>query len=175
MNNDFARLQRGIAYSLRGLDSAQTQLRPVTRPDRWSIQQVVEHLLLTYSATEMVMDARLEKGTPTRAKPSPLQHFVQFTLVRLGYFPHGRKAPAMVTPEGTTTSLSGGELTQATDEHLLRLNGLFDEGEKVFGTGRSVSHMLLGPMSIPQWRRFHLIHGEHHVKQILAIRKAHRV
>ena len=175
MNSDLERLHRAIAYSLRGLDAEGTQLRPVGRPGRWSIQQVVEHLLLTYSATEMAMDARLEKGIPTRGKPSPLQHFVQFTLVRLGYFPRGRKAPEVVTPTETETPLSGEELARAADEHLERLDGLFAEGEKSLGTGRSVRHMVLGPMSMAQWRRFHLIHGEHHVRQILAIRKAHRV
>jgi hypothetical protein len=175
MNSDLERLHRAIAYSLRGLDAEGTQLRPVGRPGRWSIQQVVEHLLLTYSATEMAMDTRLEKGNPTRAKPNPLQHFVQFTLVRLGYFPRGRKAPAMVMPGETETPLSGDELVRAMDEHLERLDGLFTEGEKAFGAGRSVSHVVLGPMSMAQWRRFHLIHGEHHVRQILAIRKAHRV
>jgi hypothetical protein len=35
--------------------------------------------------------------------------------------------------------------------------------------------MVLGPLSINQWSRFQLIHGEHHVKQILAIRDAHHL
>ncbi len=31
---------------------------------------------------------------------------------------------------------------------------------------------VLGPLNIDQWRKFHLVHGEHHLKQIAAIRKA---
>ena len=175
MNTDLQQLQRAIAYSLRGLDSAQTQLRPKARRDRWSIQQIVEHLLLTYSATETSIDARLEKRSPTRTKPGVIQHIAQYTVIRLGYFPRGRKAPAMVTPLPTESPLSGDELTSSAAEHLLRLDAIFDEGEALFGSARCATHLVLGPMSIPQWRRFHLIHGEHHARQILAIRKAHNL
>lgn len=175
MNRDLQQLQRAIAYGLRGLDSAQTQLRPKNRRNRWSIQQIVEHLLLTYSSTETTIDARLEKRTPTRAKPGLMQHIGQYTVVRLGYFPRGRKAPPMVMPAATETPLSGEVLVGSAGEHLLRLDAIFDEGEKLFGAGRCASHHVLGPLSIAQWRRFHLIHGEHHVRQILAIRKAHSV
>lgn len=175
MNNDLQQLEREIASSLRGLDSGHTQFRPAVREDRWSIQQIIEHLLLTYSATENAISARLEKGRPTQARPKALQRFAQYTLVRLGYFPRGRKAPIMVTPSPTEHPLSGRELTLAVSDHLRRLDVLFDQGEELFGSGRCASHTVLGPMSVPQWRRFQLIHGDHHVKQILAIRKVHGV
>jgi hypothetical protein len=175
-NSDLQRLYRELAHSLRGLDVTQTQLHPPSRPAKWSIQQIVEHLLLSYSGTETAINARLAKRTPTRAKPSLLQHFGQYTLIHLGYFPTGRKSPPLVTPPPTTLPLSGETLTQAIAEHLARLNLLFTEAENIFGaTDRCASHMVLGPLSIHQWRRFQLIHGEHHIKQILAIRNAHHL
>jgi hypothetical protein len=175
-NSDLHQLYRELAHSLRGLDAAQTQLRPPAHPNSWSIQQIVEHLLLAYSATEIAINARIAKRTPTRAKPNLLQHFGQYTLIHLGYFPTGRKAPPRVAPPPTTSALSGEALTQAVAEHLARLNFLFTEAEKIFGaTDRCATHMVLGPLSIDQWRRFQLIHGEHHIKQILAIRQAHRL
>ena len=172
---DLGELQHAIAYSLRGLDAAQTQLRPVKRKDRWSIQQIIEHLLLTYKSTETTIAGRLEKHRPTRSKPRLLQRFTQYTVIRLGYFPRGRKAPAAVTPLPVTAPRSGEELTHTVREHLLRLHELCNEAEKQFGAGRCASHHVLGPLSVAQWRRFHLIHGEHHARQILAIRKAHGV
>jgi hypothetical protein len=33
---------------------------------------------------------------------------------------------------------------------------------------------VLGPLSVDQWRRFQLIHGEHHLRQIISIRKAYK-
>ena len=64
---DLGELQHAIAYSLRGLDAAQTQLRPVKRKDRWSIQQIVEHLLLTYSSTEATIAEAPKKERPQHA------------------------------------------------------------------------------------------------------------
>jgi hypothetical protein len=176
VNPDLQRLHRALTRSLRGLDDTQTQLHPPLHIDKWSIQQIVEHLLLSYSGTEAAISARLAKRTPTRAKPSLIQHFGQYTLIHLGYFPTGRKAPPLVTPLHTELPLSGEALTQAVTEHLARLNLLFVEAENIFGaTSRCASHMVLGPLSINQWSRFQLIHGEHHVKQILAIRDAHHL
>ncbi len=174
--NELGELNHAIAYSLRGLDSVQTQLRPRRRQNRWSIQQIVEHLLLSYTSTEETIAARLAKGRPTRTKPGLMQHISQYTVIRLGYFPHGRKAPALVTPPAeTAVPLSGEELAHRVREQLLRLHELSNDAEKVFGERRCASHHVLGPLSIAQWRRFHLIHGEHHARQILAIRKEHGV
>jgi hypothetical protein len=175
MSSDLELLQRAIAYSLRGLDDSQTQLRPRSRRVRWSIQQTIEHLLLSYRATAGVVTERIEKQRATLARPSPLQHMAQYTVVRLGYFPRGRKAPAPVMPPETVNAQSGDALTEAARGDLLALETLFDEAEEVFGAKRCASHLVLGPMSIAQWRRFHWIHGEHHLKQILAVRKAYGV
>jgi hypothetical protein len=50
-----------------------------------------------------------------------------------------------------------------------------DEAESLFGKRRATTHPILGPLSIAEWRRFHLSHGHHHVKQIWAIRREHGV
>jgi hypothetical protein len=176
MNSTLTQLQREIANSLHSLDATQTQLHPPTRPDKWSIQQIIEHLLLTYSSTETAITARLAKRTPTRAKPTLTHRVFQFAVTRCLYFPTGRVAPPMVTPQPTTHPLSGEDLTQATARHLADLDLLFNEAETVFGAAsQCASHAVLGPLNIGQWRKFHLVHGEHHLKQIAAIRKAHNL
>jgi DinB superfamily len=176
MNPNLRQLQNEIASSLRGLDASQTQLHPPSRPGKWTIQQIVEHLLLTYSSTETAINARLAKGTPTRARPTLTQRVSRYAVTRAGYFPTGRKAPVIVVPQPTTHTLSGEDLTQATAQHLAHLDQLFAEAETLFGhASQCASHAVLGPLTIDQWRRFQLIHGEHHLKQIIAIRKAHKV
>jgi hypothetical protein len=176
MNPALLQLQREIASSLRGLDANQTQLHPPAQPDKWSIQQIVEHLLLTYSATETAINARLIKRTPTRAQPTFRQRVFQYAVCRCGYFPSGREAPAMVAPQPTTHPLSGEDLAHATAEHLDHLDPLFAEAEALFGpASQCASHAVLGPLNIGQWRMFQLVHGRHHLKQIAAIRKAHNL
>jgi hypothetical protein len=176
MNSTLHQLQREIADSLHSLDATQTQLHPPSRPGKWSIQQIIEHLLLTYSSTETTTNARLAKRTPTRAKPTVQHRISQFAVTQCGYFPTGREAPPMVTPQPTTHPLSGDDLAHATAEHLARLDLIFNEAETLFGPAtQCVTHAVLGPLNIDQWRKFHLVHGEHHLKQIAAIRKAHYI
>ena len=174
MNTVLNQLQREIASSLHGLNAEQTQLRPST-PNKWSTQQIIEHLLLTYSGAETALNARLAKRRPTLAKPSTFQRVQQFAVCNCGYFPQGRQAPEMVTPAPTTHQLSGAELIAATEDHLSRLDVLCDECEHLFGVTQFAGHNVLGPLSVKQWRRFQLIHGRHHLKQIAAIRKAHNL
>jgi hypothetical protein len=39
--------------------------------------------------------------------------------------------------------------------------------EKNLGTHRKLlDHPILGPLTAAEWRKFHLIHGLHHIKQI---------
>lgn len=176
MNPALHQLQREIALSLRGLDAAQTQLRPSSPPGKWSIQQIVEHLLLAFSGTEAAFVGRLAKRTPTRAQSTVKQRIFQFAVTRYGYFPKGREAPAPLSPQPTAYSLSGQDLAHATSEHLAHLDLLFTEAEDLFGPhSQCVSHHVLGPLDVGQWRMFHLVHGRHHLKQIAAIRKAHNL
>ena len=177
MNPTLHQLQREITYSLRGLDATQTQLHPPSHPDKWSIQQIVEHLLLTYSSTETAINARLAKRTPTRAQSTFRQRIFQYAVTRCGYFPTGREAPSIVTPsQPITHPLSGEDLARATAEHLAHLDRLLAEAETLFGPARQfASHAVLGPLNISQWRMFQLVHGRHHLKEIGAIRKAHNL
>ena len=175
MNPVLDQLQREIASSLHGLDATQTQLRPLSAPEKWSIQQIVEHLLLTYSGAEMALNARLAKRRPTAAKPSALQHIQQFMVYRLGYFPGGRQAPDMVTPAAGTSPLSGEELATAGRDRLTSFDTLCAEAEQLFSSTKFASHNVLGPLNVDQWRRFQLIHSRHHLKQIALIRKAHNL
>ncbi len=176
MDRDFETLRDELQRSLGGLDDQQTQLRPNGDAARWSIQQIVGHLLLTYAATEAAMDARIEKGSPTKAKPMLAQRIGQFTLIRLEYFPRGRKAPERVTAASDLPPVPGGTLIAEVDDAITKLDRRVDAAEKIFGPKRrAVSHMVLGPLNVAQWRRFHLIHGRHHIKQIVAIRAEYGV
>jgi len=175
MHPVFEQLQREIGECLKGLDAAQTQLHPMNQPEKWSIQQVMEHLLLTYAYSFQAFEARIERGAPTKAKPDVQMRAVQFVVLKVGFMPKGRKAPAMVTPPTCEMPLSGDALVLQADEALIRLDELACRAEGLFGRQRSISHQVLGPLSVSQWRRFQLVHGRHHLKQIRAIRLAHGV
>src|SRR3981189_1630377 len=101
MNSTLHQLQRDIADSLHSLDATQTQLHPPSRPNKWSIQQIIEHLLLTYSSNETAINPPLTERPPTRARPNLTHRPFPFAVTRCAHFPTGRLAPAIVTPQPT--------------------------------------------------------------------------
>jgi hypothetical protein len=174
MKDDLEVLREELEFALGGLDSSQTQLRPIAAQDKWTIQQIVGHLLRTYAATEKAMDARIVKGLPTKAKVTPMQWAARCLVLRVGYFPSGRVAPEAVSaPVGEEAAPAGMLLTQI-ELALSAMNKKLATAETLFGSRhRAVNHMALGPLNAGQWSKFHLAHGRHHIKQILAIRKQH--
>jgi hypothetical protein len=172
MNRNLEVLREELTKALSGLDERHTQLRPGGDAARWNVQQIAGHLRLTYVATVVAMDARIMKASATKAKPNLIQHVAQFTLISCGYFPRGRQAPDRVCSSNDDVPASGSALTSQIEEALATMDSRIDTAETIFGSSRRVvSHMVLGPLSMNQWRRFHLIHARHHIKQILGIRK----
>jgi hypothetical protein len=54
---------------------------------------------------------------------------------------------------------------------IAEMDKLIGECEERFGSGRKLlDHPILGPLTGAQWRKFHLVHGRHHLKQIRALR-----
>jgi hypothetical protein len=44
--------------------------------------------------------------------------------------------------------------------------------EKLGSRRKLLDHPILGPLTGAEWRKFHLVHGLHHVKQIRRLREA---
>ncbi|MDE3104900.1 MAG: DinB family protein [Acidobacteriota bacterium] len=170
-----ARLLAVLHDVLQGLDAAQTQLRLPGAEGKWSIQQIVEHLLLTYGSSVQAMEARLDKGRPTQARVAWRQRLPRFFVLRLGVLPAGRQAPEAVRPGVPVEPQSGAMLLERVDTALAQLDGMTQAVVASFGPCRSVRHMVLGPMSPQEWLRFHEVHGRLHAGQIRAIREAHGV
>jgi len=172
MDHDLDELRGALERGLAGLDEGQTQLRRGGDAVRWSIQQIAGHLRLTYAATSMAMEARIARGSPTKGRPSPVQRVAQLWVVRLKQFPSGRMAPEAVTADPVAAGLDGETIAAAARAEIVRMDERIGEAEALFGNDcRCVSHMILGPMNVGQWRRFHLVHGKHHLRQIAAIRR----
>jgi hypothetical protein len=175
INKTLAILREEFCACICNLTPEQMQWRPKHRPDAWCIQQIVEHLLLTYSATSAILSERQAKGTPTRKPATLMQRCMQFTVTTVGYFPRGRQAPDFVQPPQSSAPRSGRELADTVAETIAALFTLIARCEEALGRRRSVTHGVMGPMSMEQWRRFQLVHARHHIRQIMAIRAEHNV
>ncbi len=171
MHPELEQLAREMLTSVEGLSSAETQERPVTRPSAWNVQEIVEHLLLTWQANTAQIEERLAKGRPVKTKVDLRMRVAQFAVITLGRFPNGFEAPAIVVPPDNTPHKSGAGLNEHVSSTLRKLDEVCVRAEKMFGSRRSVTHFRLGPLSIAQWRKFHLVHARHHIVQINAIRE----
>jgi hypothetical protein len=138
---------------------------------KWSIAGILEHLHLSYSRSAAAIERRREKGAgaPVRARTLK-QQLQQFVVVTLGYLPTGREAPKMTVPSGR----SYGDVLADLERAFSELDESLAAAANTFGGSRPVlDHPLLGPFSVDQWRKFHLVHTRHHVKQI-HVRRAQR-
>ena len=170
MHSTLEELRREIDTTLSGLSAGETQRS--LRPGGWSVQQTVEHLLLTYTLTAENFAARVAKGKATQAKPTLADRLGQFYVCTLGLFPKGRKAPAMTEPSAAPAPLSGAVLAVKAWTALGRFDEVASAAERLFGRRTAIMHPVLGPMSVADWRRFHLIHGKHHLRQVKAVQRA---
>lgn len=135
--------------------------------DRWSPVEIVEHLQRAYSGTAKGFERCLEKNTPLATRQTMKQALQGIAVLNLGYFPEGRKAPKHILPTGT---IPLPELLEGVKRDLAWLDDAAVRTRRVFGGMRVLDHPILGPFTVDQWLRFHLIHTRHHEKQILARR-----
>ncbi len=87
----------------------------------------------------------------------------QFVVITCGHMPEGRQAPEPTKPTGLADERVVSEIAVKIDE----MENALQNCESRFGTSaRFMNHPVLGPLTAPQWRKFHWVHGWHHVKQI---------
>jgi hypothetical protein len=138
-----------------------------SREGKWCTGEILEHLYLTYTGTVKGLERTLAHSKPEEKRPS-IKHRVRTSVVfGLNYMPSGRKAPNSTLPRG----LQGKNVRAEIASKIGVLDELLTQCEARFGRGKLLNHPFLGPLSAAQWRKFHLIHGRHHAKQIDRLRR----
>ena len=138
------------------------------REGKWSAAEILEHLYLTYTGTIKGFERCLEAGKPLARVPSWKDRALTCVVCGLGHMPDGRKAPKSSTPRGFPAA-------QVRDEiagKIVAMHAIIAQAEEKYGRkARLLDHPVLGPLRGPEWRKFHWVHGMHHVRQIERIRK----
>ena len=162
-----------ISRELNGVDAETSQKHPSDSVHLWSLQQVIEHLLLTYRGTAENLETRLRKGRISRnQRRTPLQWFLQLMVLSFGYFPQGVPAPDGTVPQpGFLAAMDGGSLAEQLRADLSLMDAALDRCRRKFGMERVAVHPILGPMRVDQWRRFHAVHTLHHLRQLQRVRR----
>jgi hypothetical protein len=132
---------------------------------KWNSLQILEHLVLSYTATTKGLLRSLEAGQPQSGNPELRQRLRRLYVLGIGRFPPGVESPKQTTPRD---SLGSDPLRRFSDA-LVAMDATLTDAEKRFGVRtRLLNHPILGPLTAQQWRRFHQVHGRHHLKQLVA-------
>jgi hypothetical protein len=158
------RLQESIASSIRGAGSEEMLHHP---EGKWSATEILEHLYLSYTGTVKGCEMSLASGKPLVTPRTLKQRLQTCVVVTVGYYPSGVQAPERVRPRGVPVEQVVGSIAEriaAMDEAIGRCEARFGKSKKL------LDHPVLGALTGDQWRKFHWLHGQHHVKQIVRLR-----
>jgi hypothetical protein len=165
MDSTLAQLQRSLETAIRDMSLEELTRHP---EGKWSTAEILEHLNLTYTGTIKGLEHCLQSGATSASSDRSSNRWQRLILIQAGYFPHGRQSPSRVLPRGTPAQQVRVEILQ----NIVRLDGVIQECETRFGRSKPVAdHPVLGPLTAAEWRKFHLVHGKHHAKQIRRLRE----
>ncbi len=163
------RLRDDLLSAIEGMSDEQMNRHPA---NKWCAAEVLEHLYLTYTGTIKGFEKTLQEGEPM-ATPSSMKHRVR-RLVVLGfnYLPTGRKSPPTATPKGLPIEKVRSEFAIK----IAAMDRIISQCEECFGRNtKLLDHPILGPLTGTEWKKFHVIHGRHHEKQLRRLKQAQAV
>jgi Protein of unknown function (DUF1569) len=161
------RLQDAIGSATVGMSPEVLGRRP--QANKWSAGEVLEHLYLTYTGTIKGFENCLAAGKPLARTRTWKDRVRTMVVVGLGYLPEGRKSPKNAEPRGLPCDRVLAEFAAK----IVAMDAVISQAEEKFGSHAALlDHPILGPLRAQQWRRFHWVHGRHHLKQLLRLRKA---
>jgi hypothetical protein len=160
MNSQLQKAYDAIEAATAKLTEAQMREHP---PGKWDTAAILEHLALTFGSTARVMSKCIAEGKPLGTSSTLKHHVARIFVVRFSYIPTGRKAPKQVVPAG----MRGSESRELIRTNLIRMDESLNECEERFGPSAKIAdHPVLGPLPVKYWRKFHLLHTLHHMKQV---------
>jgi hypothetical protein len=166
MDSRLEKLRENLESAVEGMSSEQLSWH---LPGKWCAAEVLEHLYLTYTGTIMGFGRVMRKGKPLATRPSMRQRVATFVVVGLGQMSTGREAPAVARPKGLPVEQVRNEMAGK----MAAMDAIIAQCEARFGRRvKLLDHPILGPLNAVQWRKLHVVHGHHHLKQLLRLRES---
>jgi hypothetical protein len=159
------RLQDAIGAVTADMSPEMLGRRP--QPDNWSAAEILEHLYLTYTGTTKGFENCIAAGKPLARVRTMSDRLRTALVVGIGYLPEGRQSPKNAMPRGIACD----RVLAAFGEKIVEMDAAISEAENRFGSRAPlIDHPILGPLRACQWRKFHWVHGRHHLKQLQRLR-----
>lgn len=140
------------------------------REGKWGAGEILEHLYLTFTGTTKGFERCLSAGKPKITPPLWKQRVAKWLVVGLGRMPEARTSPKNLVPRGTATD----KVLADIGMQIAVMDEMIRRCEQRYGTTtKLLDHPFLGPLTGKQWRKFHWVHGRHHVAQIIRLKQRH--
>lgn len=156
-----------LAEQIANVSKDEAQIAPLPGPGRWSVQQIMEHLMLTYCQTIASVGKQLKSGKPPKHRRGVLQSFVRMQAIAFGHMPQGVPTIRAFRPEEFAAedgpAIAGRFLRMAEQMDLCLV-----EARKKFGIQVCGEHPVYGALRVDEWRRYHAVHARHHLAQLRA-------
>lgn len=166
MDPQLKQLQDEIAWVTAGLSAERLNWHPA---GKWCAGEILEHLYLTYTGTVKGLERVVAAGQTLATGPTWKQRGGRLVVLGLGYLPAGREAPTFARPRGLPQEKVLAEIGLRISE----MDEMIRQCEEKLGRQKNLlDHPILGPLTGSGWRKFHLVHGRHHLRQIRRLRKA---
>jgi hypothetical protein len=134
---------------------------------KWCTAEILEHLALAFGGTAKFLSKIAADGKSVASKPTLKQHIGTWVVTGAGFIPGGRKAPQGVVPKG----MAADEVMPTIRKNLDAMDEAIAACEAKLGTKVKIAdHPVLGPLTVPEWRKFHKVHTRHHMKQVAYLR-----
>jgi hypothetical protein len=166
IDSHLQRLRESVAAATHGMTVAELTRHPA---GKWSAAEILEHLYLSCARTVKGLERCLHAGEPLAGSPTFQQRLIATIVVGAGYMPKGRQAPDSTRPRGMPAERVVAEVQAqiaAMDEIIAQCEARYGKRAKL------TDHPVLGPLTARQWRKFHWVHGRHHLRQIYRLRTA---
>jgi len=164
VDSKLERLQREVAAAST-MSADEMDSHP---PGKWCAAEVLEHLYLTYTGTIKGFERLLAAERPMVKPANWKQRAGFFLVVGFRHMPSGREAPSTTRPRGLPREKVIAEIAQK----IADMDTAIRRCEEKHGANvKLLDHPILGALTGEQWRKFHLVHGRHHLKQIWRLRR----
>lgn len=154
-----------LAQQIATVTLEEAQVTPVPGQGRWSSQQILEHLILSYKLTVESVNRQLKNGRVPKNRRSMLEFFLRVQTIGLGYMPEGVPAIRSVRPHDFTPE-AGPAITARFLAAAEEMDAVLVAARKKFGIQACGVHPMFGVMRVDEWRRYHAIHAAHHGVQL---------
>jgi hypothetical protein len=161
-----------LAQRMAAVSQEEAQIPPQPGQGRWSAQEIIEHLILTYRLTSESVGRHLKSGRVPHNRRNLLEFFVRMQTIGLGMMPDGIPAIRAFRPTHYRPEEGPAIAARFLDE-AEEMDKLLVAARKKFGIQACGEHPFFGVMRVDEWRRYHAVHAGHHRPQLdAAIRYA---